>query len=187
MANLERTKPWSFGPITRPSALLCSLLLCLGLSACDKPEEKAEKKVEEESEEDKAVAERLAKKRAEREAAEKAEADKLAMIQSLLVLPEKMPKDLKQACDQAANAQDEFMKRHFDGDALAKWEAAKGTQLGMVKASCAKMQSIEVPACQVHAMDNAPPELKKNLPELLKGCIDKFAAGAGGEAAPPAQ
>ena len=179
MANLERTKPWSFG--------LCSVFLCLGLTACDKPEDKSEKKVEEPSEEDKVVAERLAKKRAEREAAEKAEADKLVLIQSLIVLPEKMPKNLKVACEEVATAQDEFMKRHFEGDALAKWEAAKGTQLGMVKASCAKMQSVEVPACQTNAMNTAPPELKKNLPELLKGCIDKFAAGAGGEAAPPAQ
>lgn len=177
MLNLARTK-----------TLLCSVLLCLGLVACEKPEDKAEKKVDEPTEEDKAVAERLAKKRAEREAAEKAEADKKAMIQSLLVLPEKMPKDLKAACKDVAAAQDEFMKRHFEGDALAKWEAAKGTQLGMVQANCAKGQNIEVPACQTHAMNTAPPELKKDLPELLKGCIDKFSPDAAAAAgAPPAQ
>jgi hypothetical protein len=169
----------------RPTASLCSALLCLTLAACDKPEDKSEKKVEEPTEADKEVAERLAKKRAERAAAEQAEADKLALIQTLIALPEKMPKDLEHACDDVATAQDEFMKRHFEGEALSKWEAAKGTQLSMVKANCAKAQSIEVPACQTHAMNSAPPELKKSLPELLKGCIDKFSGGAAG--VPPAQ
>lgn len=172
------------GPMRQP-AFLCTALLCLVIFACDKPEAASEKKVEEPSEEDKAVAERLAKKRAEREAAEKAEADKRALIQSLIVLPEKMPKNLEQACEQVATAQDEFMKRHFEGEAIEKWEAAKGTQLGMVKVNCSKAQSIEIPACQIHAMNSAPPELAKSLPELLKGCIDKF--GSGGGEAPPAQ
>jgi hypothetical protein len=177
MLNLERT-----------TTLLCSVLLSLGLVACDKPEETSEKSVPEPTEADKIAAERLAKKRADREAAEKAAADKVALIQSLIVLPEKMPKNLKEACDEVAAAQDEFMKRHFEGEALTKWEAAKGTQLGMVKASCVKGQSVEVPACQIHAMNSATPELKKDLPELLKGCIDKFGAGGTDPAAvPPAQ
>src|SRR5690349_14903540 len=146
----------------RTKTLLCSALLCLGLWACDKPEDKAE---------------------------EQAAADKLALIQTLIVLPEKMPKDLKQACNDVATAQDEFMMRNFEGEALEKWNAAKGTQLGMVKNNCAKAQSMEVPACQIHAMNSAPPELKKDLPELLKGCIDKFGPGGSAAAAgaPPAQ
>jgi hypothetical protein len=183
MLNLRRTETWS--------TLLCvGMLLCVGPTACDKPDDKAEKKVEEPTEADKEVAARLAKKRADRDAAEKALADKAVQVQSLIVLPEKMPKDLKQACDEVTTAQDEFMKRNFDGEAIAKWDAAKETQLALVKTSCAKAQSIEIPACQTHAMNSAPPELKKELPELLKGCIDKFSAEGGGgpdSGVPPAQ
>jgi hypothetical protein len=175
MPNLKRTQTW-----------LYSLVLCAGLSACDKPEEKKDEKKDEQSEEDKLVAERVAKKRAEREAAEKAAADKVAAIQALAVLPEKMPKDLKAACEAAAVAQDDFMTRNFEGEGLAKWNEAKGTQLGMVKTNCAKAQSIEIPACQANAMNNAPPDFKKDLPDLLKACIDKFST-EGGAAAPPPQ
>lgn len=178
MANLNRTETWR--------ALLCSFLLCTGLAACDKPEEKKDDKKAEPTEADKEVAERLAKKRADREAAEKALVDKAAAIQALAVLPETMPKDLAAACDAAAKAQDEFMMRNFEGEGLAKWNEAKGTQLGLVKTSCAKGQSIEIPACQANAMNNAPPEMKKDLPDLLKACMDKFSTEGGG-AAPPAQ
>lgn len=187
MLNLNRTNTLALRPLTGLRALLCSALLCAGLLACDKPEEKKGDKKDEPTEADKEVADRVAKKRADREAAEKALVDKAAAIQALAVLPEKMPKDLKVACDEAAAAQDAFMTRNFEGEGLQKWNEAKGTQLGMVKASCAKAQSIEVPACQTNAMNNAPPEFKKDLPELLKACIDKFSVEGGGAAAPPAQ
>jgi hypothetical protein len=185
MLNLKRTESCCLRPTAGLRALLCSTLLCAGLLACDKPEETTGEKKAEPTEADKEVADRVAKKRAEREAAEKAAADKVIAIQALAVLPEKMPKDLKAACEAAATAQDEFMMRNFEGEGLAKWNEAKGTQLGMVKTSCAKAQSIEIPACQANAMNNAPADFKKDLPELLKACIDKF-GGEGGGAAPPA-
>jgi hypothetical protein len=186
MPNLNRSKFWSSRSVVGLRALLCSVCLCTGLAACDKPEEKKDEKKDEPTEADKEVAERLAKKRAEREAAEKALVEKAAAIQALAVLPDPMPKDLAAACDAAAKAQDEFMMRNFEGEGLAKWNEAKGTQLGMVKTSCAKAQSIEIPACQANAMNNAPPEFKKDLPDILKACMDKF-GGEGGGAAPPAQ
>lgn len=191
MPNLNATTTLSSRPglSSRPllglRALLCAVSLCTGLLACDKPEEKKDDKKDEPTEADKEVAERLAKKRADREAAEKALVDKAAAIQALAVLPETMPKDLAAACDAAAKAQDEFMMRNFEGEGLAKWNEAKGTQLGLVKSACASAQSIEVPACQANAMNNAPPEYKKDLPELLKACMDKFGGEGGG--APPAQ
>jgi hypothetical protein len=185
MPNLNRTETWSSRPLIGLRALLCSTLLCTGLVACDKPEEKKDDKKAEPTEAEKEVAERLAKKRADREAAEKALVDKAAAIQALAVLPETMPKDLAAACDAAAQAQDEFMMRNFEGEGLAKWNEAKGTQLGLVKSSCVEGQNIEVPACQTNAMNTAPPEYKKDLPDLLKACMDKFGGGGGG--APPAQ
>jgi hypothetical protein len=185
MPNLNRTNTWALRPLTGLRALLCSALLCAGLTACDKPEEKKDDKKDEPSESDKIAAERVAKKRADRAAAEQALVDKAAAIQALALLPEKMPKDLKVACDEAAAAQDAFMMRNFEGEGLAKWNEAKGTQLGMVKSSCVEAQSIEVPACQANAMNTAPPEFKKDLPELLKACIDKFGGEGGGAAAPP--
>lgn len=186
MLNLNRTEICSSRPILGLRALLCSVALCTGLAACDKPEEKKDDKKDEPSEADKEVAARLAKKRADREAAEKALVEKAAAIQALAVLPDPMPKDLAAACDAAATAQDEFMMRNFEGEGLAKWNEAKGTQLGIVKSSCAAAQNIEVPACQANAMNTAPPEFKKDLPDLLKACMDKF-GGEGGGAAPPAQ
>jgi K+-sensing histidine kinase KdpD len=185
MLNLNRTETWCSRPISGLRALLCAALLCTGLTACVKTEEKKDEKKDEPTEADKEVAERLAKKRADREAAEKALVDKAAAIQALAVLPEAMPKNLAAACDAAAQAQDEFMMRNFEGEGLAKWNEAKGTQLGMVKSACVESQSIEIPACQTNAMNNAPADFKKDLPEILKACIDKFGGEAG--AAPPAQ
>lgn len=158
--------------------LLSSLLLCTLVVACDKAEEKKAETKDEPSAADKEVEERLAKKRAEREAAEKAAAEKVEAIKALAALPEEMPKNLEAACDGVAAAQDEFMKRNFDGEGLAKWEEAKGTQMGMLKTGCVKAQSIEIAACQINAMNNAPPEFKKDLPDLLSACMDKFGAPA---------
>jgi hypothetical protein len=169
--------------------ILSSFLMCALLPACDKKEEKKDDKKEEKSEADKELEERLAKKRAEREAEEKAKQDKANAIKALAALPEEMPKDLTAACEAVATAQDEFMKRNFEGEGLKRWEEAKGTQLGMAKTGCVKKGSVEIAACQVVAMNNAPPEFKKDLPDILAACIEKFDGGGGGEgaAAPPAQ
>lgn len=165
--------------------------MCALLPACDKKEDKKDDKKEEKSDADKELEERLAKKRAAREAEAKAKQDKADAIKALAALPEEMPKDITEACEAVAAAQDEFMKRNFEGEGLARWEEAKGSQLGMVKTSCAKKGSVEIAACQVVAMNNAPPEFAKNLPDILAACIEKF-SGEGGEGAeggetPPAQ
>ena len=167
--------------------LLSALLLCAALPACDKKEEKKDDAKEEKSEADKELEERLAKKRAEREAEEKAKEDKANAIKALAVLPEEMPKKLEAACDGVAQAQDEFMKKHYDGEGLQRWEEAKGTQMGMLKTNCIKAGNIEIAACQINAMNNAPGEYKKDLPDILAACIEKFSAGAEGDAAAPPQ
>ena len=176
----------------RPILLLLSVLLIPALAACDEPPPEpaqTEPKVD-------PIAEAAAKKKAEREAAKKAEEEaeqaRLAKIAEIATLPPdaKPPKKLEKACEDVAAANDEFMNKNFEGEAIEKWNAAKGTQMGMMKTNCIKGGNMEVAMCQAHAMRTAPPELKKDLPDLLSACINKYKDGApaaeGGEA-PPAQ
>jgi hypothetical protein len=161
--------------------ILSSLLLCAWLPACDKQEaaKQDDKQASpEKSEEEKQVEERLAAKRAARDAEAKAAEDKVNAIKALAVLPEQMPKDLKAACKGVAEAQDQFMQKHYEGEGLQRWNEAKGTQMGMLETGCVKSGSIEIAACQINAMNNAPAEFKKDLPDVLKACIDKFGAEA---------
>jgi hypothetical protein len=166
------------------ASISISLLSACGPSGPTPAELEAQKKAEAEKKEQEDA---LAKRKAEREAKEQAEkdaAEALAkQIDDLAVLPEDMPKDLQKACDARAQAEDDFMSKHFEGAALEKWNSAKGTQLGFAKQSCMKVAKIEIPACQINALNNAPAELKKSLPDLLKRCIDKF--GGEGAGAPP--
>lgn len=176
------------------SSLSLSLVVCsFAAAACDSgptPSELEAKKAAEDK--TKAEDDALAKRKADREAKDKAEQDAIdalaAQIDALAVLPEELPKKIGDACAARAQAEDDFMSKHFDGEALAKWNAAKGTQLGFAKQNCEKVGKIEVPACQVNALNNAPAELRKNLPDLLKACIDKFKDGGEAVAAggPPA-
>lgn len=174
--------------LQRPAKLfLVTILACGLLPACDKGgDKKDDNKEEEKSDLDKQVEENLRKKQEARDAEAKAAEEKAQAIKDLATLPEEMPKDLTAACEARAAAEDDFMTRNFEGEALTKWEGAKATQLGMVKTNCAKAQNLEVAACQANALNNAPKELAKNLPDLLQACGDKFAEGAAGAAAPPA-
>lgn len=170
----------------RSKLILSSLLICALAPACDKKDDakkEDDKKSAEKTADEKELEERLAAKRAAREAEEKAAEDKANAIKALAALPEEMPKDLEAACKGVAEAQDAFMKKHYDGEGLQRWEEAKGTQMGMLEANCKKAGSIEIAACQVNAMNNAPGDYKKDLPDLLRACIDKFGA-AEGEAKP---
>jgi flagellar biosynthesis GTPase FlhF len=162
--------------------ILSSVLLCALVIACDKKDDaKQDDKAAtaEKTDEEKQLEERLAAKKAEREAAAKAEEDKANAVKALAELPEKMPKDLEAACKGVAEAQDQFMQKHYEGDGLQRWNEAKGTQMGMLQTGCIKSGNIEVAACQINAMNNAPTEYKNELPNILKACIEKF----GGEAA----
>ncbi|HFE46559.1 MAG TPA: hypothetical protein ENJ18_13875 [Nannocystis exedens] len=132
---------------------------------------------------EKSLADRKAKREAEQKAKEDAEKAEKAAIDALAVLPETMPKKLDKACAARAQAEDDFMNKHYEGEAVEKWNKAKGTQLGFAKQSCLKAGSLEVPACQIEALNNAPTELRKKLPDLLRACMDKF--GKEGSAAPP--
>lgn len=174
----------------RTPALLLSALLCSSLVACDSGESKpkadpaAEAKAKEEADKKARIEERRKKREADAKAKEEEEAKRKAAIDAVLVLPEKMPKKLDKACKAVAEAQDGFMNRLYEGETVEKWNNAKGTQLPMTIAQCTKQASLEVAACQQNALTIAPPELKKELPELLRGCIDKFGKKAEGDTPP---
>jgi hypothetical protein len=156
-------------------------LLCALVVGCDKADDakKDDKQAPaEKTEAEKEVEAKVAAKRAAREAEAKAAEEKVAAIKALAELPEKMPKDLEAACTGLADAQDEFMKKHYDGEGLQRWNEAKGTQMGMLKTGCIKSGNIEIAACQINAMNNAPTEFKKDLPDILAACIEKFSAEA---------
>ncbi len=162
--------------LMRIPALLIAATLCWSLSACDsgssekKPDAKADAKATEDAEKQKRVDERRKKREADAKAAKDAEDAKAAAIEALLTIPETLPKDLGKACAAVGDAQDAFVKRLFDAEAAAKAASAKG----MAVKTCNQTGSIEVAVCQKRALDGAPAELKKELPALLRGCIEKF-------------
>jgi hypothetical protein len=123
---------------------------------------------------EKAMAERKAKREADEKAKAEAEEAKRAAIAKIVVVPPKLEKKVEKACDAVAAAQDRFMERLHTGEVLEKWRAAKENQLPMTIVQCATISSLEVAGCQVNALDNAPPELKENVDEILKACADKY-------------
>jgi len=133
-----------------------------------------EKKDAEDPELEKAMAERKAKREAEEKAKLAAAEAKRTAIDKIAVAPAKLPKKMEDACNAVAEAQDRFMQRMFTGEVLEKWTAAKDTQLPMTIVQCVSAGSLEVAGCQVSALDAAPPELKEDLSEILKVCIDKY-------------
>ncbi len=166
----------------RRTSLLSLLLLAFAVSApaCDNSEadakaaEEAKKKADEKKAEDDALAKRKADREAKAKAKKDAEEAQQKAIDELCVLPEKLPKKLDKACEAAFEAQDGFMQRHYEGEALAKWNGAKSGQKQSSVAMCQKAGSIEAAACQTEALNNAPEELKKQLPDLLRTCMEKF-------------
>lgn len=176
--------------LMRTSVLVLAVTLCSSVAACDggdsKPKAKAADAQASEADERKKAVEAARKKReAKTKAKEEEEAKKKAAVEAVLVLPEKLPKKLDKACKAAGDAQDAFMNRMFEGEAVEKWNAAKSTQMQKTVADCIKQGSIEVAACQTNALTTAPKDLAKQLPELLRGCIDKFGTKKDG-ATPPA-
>ncbi len=175
----------------RTPALLIAATLCWSLTACDggsaekKADPAADAKAKEEEEKKARIEERRKKREAEAKAKEEEEKKKQAAIDAVLVLPEKMPKKLDAACKAVGEAQDGFMNRNYEGETVEKWNNAKATQLPMTVAQCTKQGSLEVAACQQNALATSGPELKKELPALLRGCIDKFGKAPEG-VTPPA-
>lgn len=137
------------------------------------PEVKAE---EAKPAEDDAVARRRAEREAKAKAEKEAEEARLAAIDALAVLPPKLPKDLKKACDAVADAQLKFFERMFEGPELDKLKAAQGTQRPMTIQGCTSLGSLEAAACQITALDGATDKaLKSSISDIMRVCIEKFA------------
>jgi hypothetical protein len=169
----------------------CSLAFLVVLYACDSAPQaapaEAEAKSDEDAELEKRLEERKQKRLEEQRAAEEAEAKKVAAMDAVAIIPETLPKSLSKACDAVGESYDAFMNRMYadESDTLQKWNDAKGTQLPMTVTTCIKGASLEAAACQKHALDNAPEELKGEQTELLRHCIDKFGKVSKGGAVPP--
>ena len=160
--------------------------------ACDDPKRNeqfvnVEKKEEKNPEEEKRMEERKAKREAEEKAKSDAAEAKRETLAKIAVLPAKLEKKLDKACNEVGAAHERFMRRLHTGEVLEKWLATKEDQLPMTIVQCASTGSLEVAGCQATALDNAPPELKEDVPEILSVCIDKFGpkkppvgVGAGG-------
>lgn len=165
--------------LTRPRLLALALSLPL-LPACGgeaKKDEPAPTKAEEPK---KAEDDPIARRRAEREAKAKAEKDaedaRLAAVDKLTVLPAKLPKDIKKACDAVADAQLKFFETMYTGPELEKLKAAQGTQRPMTLSQCTSTGSIQAAACQANALTTAEdPALKASISDIMRVCLEKFA------------
>lgn len=170
----------------RSSALLgCLTLHALCAGACSKEQSPAappppsaaeQAKAKQEAERAQRIAQAKAKREAEAKAAKEAEAKKKAAVEALLVAPDKAPKRLKikKACAKLAKTYDAFMHRLYTGKVIEQWDdGAKKMQLTMTKKNCMQ-HNVKVALCQIHALEKATDELKKEVPAFFRGCIDKY-------------
>lgn len=125
----------------------------------------------------KAVAEKRAKREAEEKAAAELKAKTQAAVDALLVAPDKIPRKLRKlpkACAQLTKTYDAFMHRLYSGKVIDEWDGgAKKMPLNMTKTKCLQ-GNVKVALCQIHALKNATPDLKKQAPAIFRGCFDKY-------------
>lgn len=150
------------------------------LPACGGEAKKDEPAPTKAAEEPKKEDDAIARRRAEREAKAKAEKDaedaRVAAVDKITVLPAKLPKDLKKACDAVAEAQLKFFEKMYEGPELEKLKAAQGTQRPMTISQCTSTGSIQAAACQANALTTAEgPELKASISDIMRVCLEKFA------------
>lgn len=181
------------------SALIC---LALASSACDKSEAerkdleaaaaaalgegKDAKSKELEAKEAEARRKAFEKKKAE-EAAEKAKLDAIAA--AVVKAPEKPSKTLEKACTELIVIYEEWVKAiYFDDDGFQlDFFDHKKKNLGVVKAKCAKLQSIPATDCMIEVVKGVSAEgfseedakVVQGKPEyLFDRCIEQFAPEA---------
>jgi hypothetical protein len=101
-----------------------------------------------------------------------------------IALPAELPPTLDKACAEMSAAYDAFMQSKLADTALARWQATKEVDLAKGVDHCKKTGSIEVAACQAHALRNPPPTATdKSGRDLLLRCEGKFGSGAEKKAA----
>jgi hypothetical protein len=156
--------------------ILTALLLA---AACDDDAKSAQKSAADEAaqkqaEAAKAADDRKANREAEARSEEEAEAAREATLDGLAALPPKLPKKQDQACKAMLTAYDEYMSSVLTGDLKTKWDTGGNEmQLKLFGAEC-KKRSIEVTACQTHALGKMGPEHEKDMSAIFMRCVQKF-------------
>jgi hypothetical protein len=163
-------------------------VLTLATSACGGGEKPAvssiEKALSYESEE-RSAAEAASKVKTE-ELAKAAAVEKAATAQldaevaKVVVLPAKLPKNLKAACDGTVDAYEQFMRDNRDAGMVMPWFDNKSKNLGRQRQVCAQ-GTIKAAACLTHALTNAPDPLYDMggvaVKRLQVACADQFGTG----------
>lgn len=115
-------------------------------------------------------------------AEEEAKKAREEMYAKAVALPAQMPKSLDVACAQASEAYDKFMQSKLQGTALEKWNSTKQVDLEKGLEHCKQLGSIEVAACQGHALTNPPPTATdEGGRDLMLRCESKFGPEKEGE------
>ena len=167
--------------LTILSALVLTVSACGGDSKDEKAGGSIAKALAYESKEraaaekaSKEKADELAKKKAAEEAATKALSDAIAQV---TVLPEKLPKNIKAACEDTTNAYEQFMRDNRDAGMVMEWFNNKGKNLGAQRQTC-EQDTVEAAACLTHALNNRPDALldrgEEGVTMLQVACADKF-------------
>jgi hypothetical protein len=160
----------------------CSIVLFLSLGCDDgSAAPPAPAKAADADELDAETKARLAERKAKREAEQKAKADAEAKLQGeierLCIVPDDVPKDFVAACDAVGKAHDEYVRRSGDPEAIAEWDGGGSERhIPMTVVQCTQADSVEVAACQKHALDGLGPEMKDHIKDFLRACIDKYAS-----------
>lgn len=128
------------------------------------------------TEDDPKVAAERAEKRLAAERAKTEAADKLrAEIAKIAVVVDKPKMGRAEGCEAAAEAQDRFIARIASDEAKAAWAASRDKSKPMMIIECTSADSTDVAACQIAALDNAPPVLAEKMNDILDYCVEKFA------------
>ncbi len=182
-------------PVIAGFALAC--LTCLATAGCDEGTDKREDleaaaaaalgegkddRAKELEAKQAAERKRLYDEQKAKEAEQNAKLDKLAA--TLVKAPDKPSKDLAAACDALIVIYEEWVKAvYFDDDGFQlEFFDSKSKNLGVVKAKCAKLASVEATDCMIEVIEgiaDVPEPERKVIQErpdyLFDACTKKFA------------
>jgi hypothetical protein len=148
-------------------------------AACDGESKSTQKSAADDAAQKQAVADKLvadgkAKREADAKREEEAKAARETALDGLAALPPELPKKHDQACKAMLTAYDKYMSSVLTGDLKTKWDTGGNEmQLEVFGVEC-KKRSIEVAACQTHALGKMGPEHEKDMSEIFMRCVQKF-------------
>jgi hypothetical protein len=110
-------------------------------------------------------------------AAAAAEADLQAHAEAVTIVPPTLPKSLKVACAEVAEALDAIVRRQFEDDpaGVAEWETQRTTMMAEARSECEDQGELDVAACKAHALRNADDRLVGDAFGLMERCQEKYA------------